>query len=275
MAETQTPDGEQAIVESEWWRRTWAERVAALEEAYGKSQPPGAPPGTMLELPPELRGKAQFPGGRLCIFPPDKAKKRDFWLFATVGLSQPNEEPTGKIDPENPAVSRLGFEVGIAVAELSPWPFIALCHLAKLLLDPPAPVKIGTRIPFLFAKPKGSGPEEELIPCLGQLPANHAVVGEIASAILWPALDRDGPFVTSTGRFDLLVATTITMPEWDLAKDTSSAHMLLLLRDAGVGQTSDSERKTITLNAVWKKAWENRISKLSRDGVLDKLYGPA
>jgi hypothetical protein len=270
-----SPEGEQAIVESEWWRRAWAERVAALEEAYGKSTPPGAPPGTLLELPPELRGKDQFPGGRLAIFPPDRTKKRDFWLFSTIGLSQPNVEPTEKIDPENPAASRLGFEVAIAVSELAPWPFLALCSLAKVVLSPPAPVKIGTRIPFLFTKPKGSGPDEELVPCIGQMPANHDVVGEITSAILWPGLDRDGPFVTSTGRFDLLIATTITMDEWEMAKEMSSGHVLLLLRDAGIGQTSDPQRRTIVTNEVWKKAWENRIKKLTREGVLDKLYGPA
>lgn len=266
------PEGEKELVESEWWRKAWAERVAAIEDGFGKSTPPGAPPGTLLELPAELRAKNQVPGGRIALFPPDRARKRDFWLFSTVGLSQPNEEPKGPVDPENPAPSRHGFEVAVATTELQPWAFIALCQMAKVALEPPAPIRIGTRIPFLFAKPKGSGADEELTPCIGQLPANHEVKGEITSAILWPSLDRDGPFVTSTGRFDVLIATAITMPEWELAKATSSGHVLLLLRDAGVGQTSDPMRKTITTNEVWKRAWENRIQKLTREQVLGKLY---
>jgi hypothetical protein len=131
-------------------------------------------------------------------------------------------------------------------------------------------------VPFLFAKPNADKEVNlaNLVPVLGTLPRDYTPAGEIVSLLLWPALDRDGPFVTSTGRFDLLVATAITQDEWEAAKATSSLHVLKLLIDVGDGQATDPLRKSVLSTETGKAAWE-KIAPLSRDAILDQLYGPA
>ena len=98
--------------------------------------------------------------------------------------------------------------------------------------------------------------------------------GEARAVILWPELSRSEPFRTSTGTFDLLVATTITEDEWKLARETSTAHLLALLVACGVGQRSDPHRLGVLEDERARRAWK-RIAKLSPDGVLEELHGRA
>ncbi len=265
------------VPDVEWWLGAWSEREKALTEAYGESLPPGAPPGTVVSMPPELQGEGRVPGGSIYMFPPKPEAKRPHWYFATLGLSQPiRKEDVPSFSPDSPAPSRFGLEWAIAVKEPANWAVIALFSLAQFALKPPAPIKPGARMPFLFAKPKAD-PEatlENLVPVLGTLPRDYTPAGEIVSLLLWPALDRDGPFVTETGRFDLLVATGITQDEWELAKGTSSLHLLRLLLEVGDGQATDPLRKSALASEEGKAAW-GRIAALSRDAILDGLYGPA
>ena len=53
-------------------------------------------------------------------------------------------------------------------------------------------------------------------------------------------------FLTSNGSFELIVGTSITEKELDLVRASSVAHLLLLLRNFGVGQLSDPLRSCVS-----------------------------
>ncbi len=263
------------LPDPEWFLEAWKEREKALTEAYGESLPPGAEPGTVIGLPPELQAIDKVPGGSIYLFPPKPEAKRPHWILATLGLSQPQKKEDVKDqDATNPPPSRLGFELAFAVTEPANWTVIGLFSLAQFALSPPAPLKPGSRIPCFFTHPEGSpATPEHVVPVFGQPPPGSKIVENIVSLLVWPALDRDGPFVTGTGRFDLLVATGITMDEWDAAKQTSSMHVLWLLQRAGIGQSTDPFRPSVFADDRWRAEWEE-IKALSGDQILDKLYGP-
>jgi hypothetical protein len=268
-----------------WWVKTFGERKKELTQAYGASHPPGLPPGTTGPFPAELQGADQFPGGQIFVFPPETmtrvpgTPRRKHWLYATLGLSQPlTEADVGGgakgATADSPPPSRLGFEFGIATNEPADWAPQLLLDLAKLALRPPAPITIGTRIPGHFAHPPGKKGDQGLVPVLSQMPQGLEYWGSPTSFLIWPALDRPGPFVTSTGRFDLLIATGITQEEWELAKATSSLHALFLLITAGIGQKTAPLRMTVLEDPKWKAEWE-KIQPMTRDQILDKVYGTA
>jgi hypothetical protein len=266
---TQLPD-------PEWFLEAWREREKCLTEAYGESLPPGAPPGTVIGLPPELQAVDKIPGGSVYMFPPKPEAKRPFWIFATLGLSQPQKRDDVKpFDEANPAPSRLGLEVGFAVKEPANWTVVGLFALAQFSLSPPAPMKPGARVPCFFTHPTGEQPSlENVAPVFGQPPPGNTIMPGVVALVLWPALDRDGPFVTKTGRFDLMIGTGITMDEWEAAKATSSMHLLWLFQKAGIGQSTDPFRKSVFEDENNKKEWES-IKALTGDQILDLLYGPA
>ena len=62
------------------------------------------------------------------------------------------------------------------------------------------------------------------------------LTGEIRAVLFWPYLFTDGQLVTGTGKFMVFIATGITEDEWQLARQTTTAHLLLLLCRAGIGQ---------------------------------------
>jgi hypothetical protein len=83
----------------------------------------------------------------------------------------------------------------------------------------------------------------------------NAVADATRSLVFWQYLSAFGTFTTSTGSFELRVATTITGEELKLAKATSSCHLLLLLEWAGVGQRSVPGRACATRRPGWERAW--------------------
>ncbi len=264
------------LQDPEWFLEAWKERESAVTAAYGESLPPGAPPGTVIGLPPELQSVDKIPGGSIYMFPPKPEAKRPHWIFATLGLSQPaKKEDVKDFDPANPAPSRLGLEVAFAVAEPANWTVVGLFALAQFSLNPPAPMKPGARVPCFFVHPEAEPPSlENVAPVFGQPPPGNKILDGVVALTLWPALDRDGPFVTKTGRFDLMVGTGVTMDEWDAAKTASSMHLLWLFHKAGIGQSTDPFRKSVFADDKWLAEWEE-IKKLSGDQILDLLYGPA
>lgn len=84
--------------------------------------------------------------------------------------------------------------------------------------------------------------------------------------LFWPYRLQPKPLWTSTGYFDLLIGTTVTAIEWQMARDTSSTHLVYLLSRAGIGQVSDLVRTTVTDDPQWLKEWE-AIRGLPNDGI--------
>jgi hypothetical protein len=85
--------------------------------------------------------------------------------------------------------------------------------------------------------------------------------------LFWKYGLQPKPLWTSTGYFDILIGTTISQNEWQLAKETSSAHVVLLLTRAGIGQVSALRRQTVTADPRWSEEWEE-ICRLPEEEVL-------
>ena len=88
--------------------------------------------------------------------------------------------------------------------------------------------------------------------------------------LFWPYMRYPGGFDTSTGYFSILLGTSITEEEWDMAKSTSSSHLLLLLFEAGIGQVCDINRRSLIEQTQWRKRWRE-IQSLSGDQADDLL----
>ena len=87
-----------------------------------------------------------------------------------------------------------------------------------------------------------------------------------ACALRFPPTEGSGdPLVqlaTSTGKFLVLVATGITAREWELAKETTTAHVLLHLCRAGIAQRTTPDRACLLANPRWQEEW-TEIEKLA------------
>ena len=71
------------------------------------------------------------------------------------------------------------------------------------------------------------------------------------AVLFWPFLFLTLQFFTSTGKFMVMVATGITQREWELAKQTTTVHVQLLLCRAGVSQRTMPERECLLGNPRW------------------------
>jgi hypothetical protein len=94
--------------------------------------------------------------------------------------------------------------------------------------------------------------------------------GETRALLFWKYRLQPKPLWTSTGYFDILIGTMITQGEWQMAKETSAAHIVLLLSRAGIGQESDPERRPLTAEPRWSVEWDE-IRALSDEDVLGRL----
>jgi hypothetical protein len=170
-----------------------------------------------------------------------------------MGLSQPLDQK--QVDAARDAGkshSSYGFELGFIVPNQSDWPAAALREFITHITDG-VHIKWGDRFPFaLVQRPDRSlvgvtcSPEE-----LGLAP-----IGNIRAVVFWRYLFPDWTFVTSTGKFFVLIATGITEREWQLAKETRSEHLLLLLCRAGIGQRTIIDRGCLLDDPRWQEEWE-------------------
>jgi hypothetical protein len=54
----------------------------------------------------------------------------------------------------------------------------------------------------------------------------------------------------------VLIATGITEDEWELARQTTTAHVLLLLCRAGIRQRTIPARSSLLRDERWRKEWD-------------------
>lgn len=81
-------------------------------------------------------------------------------------------------------------------------------------------------------------------------------------------------FLTSNGSFALIVGTSITEKELDLVRASSLAHLLLRLRNFGVGQLSDSLRSCVSQDPSFDEVRQQIQSRETGD-VLSALRSEA
>ena len=222
-----------------WWQWTFDERREALEAVFGPSRPPGSPEHYVLTFKWD---DVDIPGGSCLVFPPqtDVAPPRephDDWLYVSLGLTQPRRPRKGaRVGPG------YASEFAVLVRDAADW---VAPVIRKLMWYVRArrPIVAGDRMPFGFERLPGGAVEATI----GEIvTGNNAVVGEMRALLFWPILSNRSVFTTSTGPFQLLVATAITGAEWELAKALSTEHLLLLLHRAGIGQCSDPMRRSVT-----------------------------
>lgn len=217
----------------EWFERTFTERGEELLRWFGEMDPPGS----VVEL---SAVRPTIPGACAMRFPPCDADGeilcRDHWLYLTVGLSQPaSEDAVGTI-----AVPGAGYELAILASAEARWPFGLLMDMLRYIISPDA-------------SPLGPGHRVGIHP---------GFIGDdcrLEGAVLWPYAVKPR-FVTSTGAASILVATGIFMDEWDAAQETSSAHLLLALAEAGVGQRTEPRRSSVA-GQISRELSENEATK--------------
>lgn len=164
--------------------------------------------------------------------------------------------------------SGYGYEFGFLTREHSPWCAHALYLILTYLQESKRSIDRGSRVPMWFSQDNENTPAVNL----GTVPLDGAIQawGLMRAMLFWPYMLYPGGFDTSTGYFSILLGTSITEVEWDMAKSTSSSHLLLLLFEAGIGQVCDINRRSIIEHSRWRQRW-GEIQSLSEDKAEELL----
>jgi len=139
----------------------------------------------------------------------------------------------------------------------SPWAAEAL-YLFMTYMTEGELIQWGDRFPFGFQQHSNGS----LGVYTGQRTADIRAVGAIQAVLFWPFLFPQSTFLTGTGKFLVMVATGITRNEWELAKTTTTAHVLLLLCRAGIAQRTLPDRECLMASPRWRDEW-TRIKALA------------
>ena len=239
----------------DWWEKVWREREDLFKRTFGET----SPPGTVIAFSWD-DFELTVPGGCALVFPPALPRRHE-WLTISHGLTQPLE-PVEETAAE--VVSGYGSEFGFLTKSREAWCPDALWYLLTYIRQNEALIDRGHRVPMWFS----TTDDGNVAPILGKVPpASEAKpLGEMRALLFWPYMAHPGVFSTSTGRFSLLIGTTITQPEWELAKATSTSHLLMLLFEAGVEQRSDLRRESLTKDRKWQSRWEE-ISRMPMEAI--------
>jgi hypothetical protein len=227
-----------------WWQTAWQEREAFLRRQFGETCPPQA-------VFPFSWNRIDLivPGGCALVFPPS-GHERSSWLHLSLGLTQPLclSDVVGSDAP-----SGYGWEFGVLTSENNSWPLGVLFEVMTYLKESNNRIDVGHRVPMVFYK-NGDG----IQPALRDVEDadEQEPIGDVRAMLFWRYLQSSQRFVTSTGHFGILIGTAITGEEWEMAKVSSSTHLLLLMLRAGIGQVSDLSRSTVTTNPRWAEEWE-------------------
>lgn len=255
----------------QWWEQTWTEREDVLWAAFGPSHPTNAPPGYVNSFD---FSQVPRPGACAYTFRPCEGgvdsgrESRRTWLYVSHGLAQwlTRAEMVAARERGSRA-SGSGVEFGLLFDSPADWTPGLLSWIMKYV-HAERMINPGDRVPFWFESLTpgnvqywvGAGPGKE-----DPMPADPT-----RALVFWRYLSPYGTFTTSTGSFEVRIATTITGQEWELAKQTSSCHLLLLLNWAGIGQKSIPGRTSVTDRPGWAEAWE-RIKDVPFEDAKEQL----
>lgn len=239
---TRSRSGSSAEDYLDWWNTTWKEREDLIKAAFGETSPPDVVSAYFWN---DL--EVRVPGACGMLFPPQPPRRTE-WLTLSHGLTQP-VSPDEVKSADSP--SGYGWEFAVLSKAKPMWAVALLYQVITYLRQTRRRIDAGHRVPFTFAIDR----DVQVVAKLGK-PAHHdSTFGGIRALLFWPYLQYPTGFTTRTGSFGILVGTGITEAEWQLAKETSSPHMLLLLCEAGVGQVTDPKRATITESGRWASEW--------------------
>jgi hypothetical protein len=254
-----------------WWERTWREREEELTRAFGQSHPPGSPEGYVVSFSWDDWSLC-VPGACAMVFPPEPGggavgrETRNDWLYLTHGLTQP-AGPEAVVAGRKAGQSRSGYgwEFGIIVGEPAEW----VPQLLKGLVTytrTGEPLDEGHLFQLSYREEDGSLSPFEIF----AKEREQAPDGASAVLLFWPYLLCRSTFMTETGKFGILIGTTITEDEYQAARATTSAHVLLLLCKAGIGQRSDPVRTSVLKDRQRAEEWR-RIQTLDFQLAVKEL----
>jgi hypothetical protein len=242
-----------------FWERTWKEREDEVRRRFGPTDPPNWVHSFSWN---DLR----LPSACALVFPPAQKTddprgawhERSEWLYVTLGLTQPLDKKQMQKEREaGRQYSAYGFELGMLTDAKCQWPIQAL-YLFTTHVTEGVRLNWGDRFAFGLRKSEAG----KLEPFTGH-PSTSGIepANELRAVLFWPYLLKDSSFVTSTGKAMIYIATGITEDEWALAKATTTAHLLLLLCRAGIGQRTVPDRPSVMTDERWREEWE-RIKSL-------------
>ena len=238
-----------------WWEQNWTEQEDAMWQAFGPSHPPDSVEGYVISFDFQ---QVPLPGACAYVFPPNPGgeftwtERREQWLYATHGLAQfVYKEEWALARDRGASLSGAGYEFAMIVDQPADW-IPGLLQWLMAYAHGTKPINRGDRFPFCLIS-RNPGDVNWIIGGSGE--DDDACVDAIRALVFWPYLSRYGTFTASTGCWDMRVATAITAPEWELAKATSSCHLLLLLRWAGIGQRTVPGRASVTERPGWETIW--------------------
>jgi hypothetical protein len=255
-----------------WWEKTWKEREDVMWHAFGPSHPVDAPEGYVTSLDLMEMG---HPGACVYTFraSPDAhefRERREYWMYATHGLSQYlTRDERDAARARGVGQSGSGYEFAMLFDEPVDW-IGGLLSWMMSYSKGRSPLDVGHRVPFQFHSLELGNVQW----AIGMPEPDDPPPVDVTRAILfWRYLSPFGAFTTSTGTFSIRVGTTISGPEWELAKSHTSTHLLLLLQWAGIGQRSIPGRSCVTTRDGWEKAWERirMLTELQAGQELQRL----
>lgn len=224
-----------------WWERTFAERQLALARALGPSHPPGGEPGHVIPLG---WSRMEIPGACCMVIPPTAPGDRvrcphEQWVYVSVGLTQP-------VDPDHlhalrESESPTSYDAEFAILTRRP------CDWAPPLLQQVMwyvrarrPLGVGDRLPMRFEQASNGVAIEALLGDTSEPGCRPR--GPMRALLVWPLLAGRRRPRTSIGAFEVRLLTTITQPEWDLARRLGPEELVRRLDAAGVARCAEVDR---------------------------------
>jgi len=230
--------------ETLWWEEAWRERELLFRDQFGETMPPNTVTAFYWD-DIEIR----IPGGCALTFSLNRGS-RPVTLTLGHGLAQ----PLSRNDADLPdGRSAFGWEFAILTRDQPQWRFEALYQLMTYVRQSRRRIEPGHRVPFTFCGDAEGRTSVEL----GNVdlrPDSRPIEGAVAM-VFWPLLGYPAELRTSTGKFGILVGTTISNSELALAKMTSSQHLLLLLLRCGIDQVSEIDRPSVLESERGAEEW--------------------
>ncbi len=229
-----------------WWESLWSERTRAVLSWLGETDPPG------MVYPYSWKDPI-IPGAFCMVFGPKP--NRQHFIYLSLGVTQPGE----------PGQRTFPWEFCVRTTNSSIWPRQLLYDLMTYWYTEGKTVSNGLHLPLLFI----NAPHGQICAGLSEPKPDLNAFGAIRRLYLWEDMDHHEFSVTS-GNFRLLTAIGITEDEDKLGLETTPPHLLLLLREMGIGQMTEPHRESVMRLKGAERAW-SRIQKLSHAEAFRKL----
>ena len=230
------------------WSQLWTERGNAVRTVLGDTTPP-------QQVVPFHWRTPVLPGACALTFGPTSS--RPYWLYMTLGLTQPRENSDCAVD----------WEFCVKTPSQAHWAVQLLFDLTTYLLSVDCHVGRGLYLPLAFFR----DPHGAICAGLTSAAQSPELVAEglIRGLYLWPDSDAF-TFEVSSGAFGLMSAIGVTDDEDQLAQQATPPHLLLLLKEERIGQLMCAFRNSVLTDPDARRRW-NKIQQLSHTDILKKL----